>query len=162
LTPTGAYRTIEWNDPAAKGEGPMNLFDRSRNEPAGINVAEVEEAPTAPSQAEADIPDSVSSPMQLYLVLFPEEIEEEILQTLEEAGVPGYTEFPKMLGRGRHHRHFGNPVWPGRVGALFTVVSAEQAHAVIEPLRALNHHIDERTKGLHGLHLFVLPCNQVI
>ena len=140
----------------------MNLFGRSRNEPSGVDVAELEAVPAAPSPAEAVLPDPVSSPMQFYLVLFPEAIEDEVLETLEAAGVPGYTEFPKMLGRGPHHRHFGNPIWPGRVGALFTIVPAEQAPSVVEPLRALNQQVDERTRGLHGLHIFVLPCQQVI
>ena len=49
---------------------------------------------------------------ELYLILYPKELEDEVIQTLESTGVPGYTEMPKMIGRGRHIRHFDNAVWP--------------------------------------------------
>ena len=59
---------------------------------------------------------------EFYLILYPKELEDEVIQTLEATGVPGYTEMPKMVGRGRHIRHFDNPVWPGATGAVFTVI----------------------------------------
>jgi len=43
---------------------------------------------------------------EFYLILYPKELEDEVIQTLEATGVPGYTEMPKMVGRGRHIRHF--------------------------------------------------------
>ena len=43
---------------------------------------------------------------EFYLILYPKELEDEIIQTLEAVHVPGYTELPKMVGRGRHIRHF--------------------------------------------------------
>ena len=48
-----------------------------------------------------------------------------MIQTLESTGVPGYTEMPKMIGRGRHIRHFDNAVWPGATGCVFTVVTPD-------------------------------------
>jgi len=39
-----------------------------------------------------------------YLILFPRELEDEVVQALEELGLPGYTEFAKVTGRGpREH-----------------------------------------------------------
>ena len=100
--------------------------------------------------------------MELYLILYPKEREETILQTLEEIGVPGYTEFPKCIGRGRRIRHFDTPTWPGATGAIFTVISREQAPALVQPFRRLNRELEERSRGVAGLHIFALPCQQVI
>jgi hypothetical protein len=100
---------------------------------------------------------------QLYLILYPKELEDEIIQALESTGVPGYTEFPKMIGRGRKIKHFDNPVWPGATGAVFTVVTAEEARQMLLPtFEALAASLDTRSHGLYGLHMFALPCEQLI
>jgi hypothetical protein len=106
--------------------------------------------------------ESARQGLSLYLILFPAEVEEEVLQTMEAAGVPGYTEFPRMVGRGEHHRHFNNPIWPGSVGAVFSVIPTERASALLEPLVTLSDSLRERTHGLQGLHIFALPCEQII
>ena len=100
---------------------------------------------------------------ELYLILYPKELEDEIIQALESTGVPGYTELPKMIGRGRHIRHFDNPVWPGATGCVFTVVSAQVARSSLLPtFKALAANLETRSHGLYGLHIFALPCQQVI
>jgi len=99
----------------------------------------------------------------MYMILYPKELEEEIIQALESAGVPGYTELPKMIGRGRRIRHFDNPVWPGATGALFTVLSPAEASASLVPtFKALAATLEVRSHGLYGLHMFALPCEQLI
>jgi hypothetical protein len=99
----------------------------------------------------------------MYLILYPKELEDEIIQTLEAAGVPGYTELPKMVGRGRHVRHFDNPVWPGATGAVFTVLSPDEAEQTLIPtFRAIAEQLDARSHGLYGVHMFALPCTQLI
>src|SRR6266704_5048145 len=83
---------------------------------------------------------------ELYLILYPKELEDEIIQTLESTGVPGYTEMPKMVGRGRHIRHFDNPVWPGATGAVFTVILPEEARAkLLPPFEALAASMETRS-----------------
>jgi hypothetical protein len=100
---------------------------------------------------------------ELYLILYPKELEDEIIQTLESTGVPGYTEMPKMIGRGRHLKHFDNPVWPGATGCVFTVLSQREAQAgFLSTFEALAANLDTRSKGLYGLHIFALPCEQLI
>jgi hypothetical protein len=118
-------------------------------------MIEVEAQPAATS--------SVGVALEMYLILYPKELEDEIISTLEATGVPGYTEMPKMVGRGRHVRHFDNPVWPGATGCVFTVVEPEVARAQLLPaFQALAAHLDTRSKGLYGLHIFALPCSQLI
>jgi hypothetical protein len=106
---------------------------------------------------------SVRETRELYLILYPKELEDEIIQALESTGVPGYTEMPKMIGRGRHIKHFDNPVWPGATGCVFTVLSPREAEAGFLPtFAALAANLDTRSKGLYGLHIFALPCEQLI
>jgi len=105
----------------------------------------------------------VPATQEMYLILYPKELEDEIIQVLESTGVPGYTEMPKMVGRGRHIRHFDNAVWPGATGCIFTVVSATEARTAFLPaFAALAASLDTRSNGLYGIHIFALPCAQVI
>jgi hypothetical protein len=100
---------------------------------------------------------------ELYLILYPKELEDEVIQTLESLGVPGYTEMPKMVGRGRRVRHFDNPVWPGATGCVFTVLEREEAHTRLVPnFEALAANLETRSHGLYGIHMFALPCEQLI
>src|SRR5690348_2490450 len=101
----------------------------------------------------------VRTTREMYLILYPKELEDEIIQALESTGVPGYTEMPKMVGRGRHVRHFDNPVWPGATGCVFTVLSEQEAEQRLLPtFSALAASLETRSKGLYGLHIFALPC----
>lgn len=107
--------------------------------------------------------DEESARLELYLILYPKELEDEIVAALESTGVPGYTEMPKMVGRGRHVRHFDNPVWPGATGCIFTVLSPDDARTALLPtFQALAANLESRSKGLYGVHIFALPCNQLI
>jgi hypothetical protein len=100
---------------------------------------------------------------EMYLILYPKELEDEVIQVLESTGVPGYTEMPKMIGRGRHVRHFDNPVWPGATGCVFTVVTPQVAETTLLPtFSALAASLETRSNGLYGIHIFALPCHQVI
>ncbi|MGI9148291.1 MAG: PG0541 family transporter-associated protein [Chloroflexota bacterium] len=98
-----------------------------------------------------------------YLILYPKELEDEVVQSLEATGVPGYTEMPKMIGRGRHVRHFDNAVWPGATGAIFTIVTPQEAATSLLPtFEALAASLETRSNGLYGIHIFALPCEQII
>ncbi|MDQ6673030.1 MAG: hypothetical protein M3069_20205 [Chloroflexota bacterium] len=102
------------------------------------------------------------SAREFYLILYPKELEDEVIQALESTGVPGYTEMPKMIGRGRHARHFDNAVWPGATGAIFTVVTPAEAATLVPTFEALAASLETRSHGLYGIHIFALPCEQII
>jgi hypothetical protein len=111
----------------------------------------------------AAIVDELPTTREMYLILYPKELEDEVIQTLESTGVPGYTEMPKMIGRGRHIRHFDNAVWPGATGCLFTVVTPFEARRTLVPtFQALAANLETRSHGLYGIHIFALPCEQVL
>jgi hypothetical protein len=139
----------------------MQLFSRRQQDRLACEANDVGRVQVETPEQRAVQPEVTSVPMDLYLLLYPNELEPEVVQTLEAAGVPGYTEFPKLIGRGREHRHFDNQIWPGSVGGVFTVINAEQAPTVVQPMQALNRHIEARTRGRHGVHMFKLPCQQI-
>jgi hypothetical protein len=118
------------------------------------------------TQQEADgagVGNTLRTAQEMYLILYPKELEDEVIQTLESTGVPGYTEMPKMIGRGRHVRHFDNAVWPGATGCVFTVVSPQEARSTFLPtFEALAANLETRSHGLYGIHIFALPCQQII
>ena len=99
---------------------------------------------------------------ELYIILYPKELEDEIIETLESLGVPGYTELPKMIGRGRRVRHFDNPIWPGATGGVLSVLTADQARQLVPAFEAVAAKLETRSHGLYGIHVFALPCRQVI
>ena len=106
---------------------------------------------------------NVRTAREMYMILYPKELEDEIIGALEATGVPGYTELPKMVGRGSHTKHFDNAIWPGATGMVFTVMSPGQAQTQLLPaFEALAANLETRSKGLYGLHIFALPCEQVI
>ena len=107
-------------------------------------------------------PEAPSPRRQMYLVFYPTALEDQVVEVLESAGVPGYTEFPKLLGRGRRLRHFDTAAWPGTTGAILTVVDAEQAERLTDSLKWLDVVMEERSHSLNGLHLFAWPCRQLI
>src|SRR4051812_18953921 len=98
----------------------MQLFSRRQKDRLGSEVSDVgpvqrEATATLVKQVEttereAPPPEASDVPMDLYVLLYPSELEPEVVETLEAAGVPGYTEFPKLIGRGRQHRHFDNHI----------------------------------------------------
>lgn len=121
-------------------------------------MVQIENQPSA-----TGVGDGADASREFYLILYPKELEDEVIESLESTGVPGYTEMPKMIGRGRHVRHFDNAVWPGATGAVFTVVTPEEARTALLPtFRKLAASLETRSHGLYGIHIFAMPCEQLI
>ncbi len=120
--------------------------------------------PTSPTQ---HLPEQSRAPgptvtRTFYLILFPRELEDEVVQALEQLGLPGYTEFAKLTGRGPRGRHFDNPVWPGSEGSIFTVVGPEDGARLRVAIAKLSSEFEGRSRGLYGLHLLAWPCEHVL
>ena len=98
----------------------------------------------------------------MYLVLYPQNLEDEVVAMLDALGVPGYTETQKVIGRGPRGHHFDTQVWPGADGMIFTVVNSDQAEAVASALANLSRELEQRSQGLFGLHVFSWSCQQLI
>jgi hypothetical protein len=93
--------------------------------------------------------------------VFPQGVEEAVIEILDRIGVPGFTQSEKVTGRGQRGRHFDNPIWPGADGSIFTVTSQKQASEVSSALAELSVSLEEHSRGLYGAHVFTWPCQQV-
>jgi hypothetical protein len=98
----------------------------------------------------------------MYVILYPDSNEEEVVQILDSVGVPGYTETRKVVGRGRRGRHFDNSIWPGADGMIFVVVGPTHARALESALTTYSRSLELRSRGLSGLHVFSWPCHQLL
>jgi len=155
------------NDAGARAQAAWKEFEmgdqvRASQALEGDEVSMSTESEPKPDQEMRTDPAAGRERMELYLILYAKELEDEVIQLLETAEVPGYTEFPKLIGRGRRIAHFDNPVWPGATGAVFTVIHPEQAPGLEQRFQAYSEEVEVRTHGLFGLHMFALPCQQII
>jgi Nitrogen regulatory protein P-II len=99
---------------------------------------------------------------RMFLILYPDYLKEEVIEALDAAGVPGFTETDKVVGRGPRGQHFGTQIWPGTDGMIYTVVGEEQVQGVASRLAALSNSVEQRSKGLYGLHVFTWKCDQLL
>ncbi len=119
---------------------------------AGMQDVIVPQAEGSPEQTETRV---------FCLIVFPQGIEEAVIEILDATGVPGFTQSEKVTGRGSRGRHYDNPIWPGADGAIFTVTSPDQAAEASAALVELSRGLDQRSRGLYGVHVFTWPCQQV-
>jgi hypothetical protein len=97
----------------------------------------------------------------MYLLLYPREVEEDVLKELDATGVPGYSVLPKLVGRGREP-HFDNPVWPGATGAVLAVVQPQQAGRLADRISTLGSELRSHSHDMYRLHLYALPCEELL
>jgi hypothetical protein len=98
----------------------------------------------------------------LYLILYPQSAQEEIVGILDDIGVSGYTETEKVVGRGPRGYHFDNQVWPGADGMIYCVVGMEKRYQLNTALVNFSWTLERNSKGLHGLHVFTWTCDQIV
>jgi hypothetical protein len=98
----------------------------------------------------------------MFLILYPDTCEEEVVQILDSVGVPGFTETHKVTGRGRRGRHFDNSIWPGADGMIYAVVGPTHRRALASALANYNRSLERRSRGLAGLHVFTWLCDQAM
>jgi hypothetical protein len=96
-----------------------------------------------------------------FLIVFPQALEDEVVELLDRVGVPGYTEARKVTGRGPKGRHFDSAVWPGADNTIFTVVGNEQAVALSTALINFNALLEQRSHGFYGVRVFSWGCTQM-
>ncbi len=92
--------------------------------------------------------------MKLILIIFDADKEEILHEILDRSGVPGFTTWSPVYGKGRHSDpRMGTQVWPGENAILLTAISEEMA----ETLRAnLLSHEEMKT----GVKVFELSSDE--
>lgn len=101
--------------------------------------------------------------MKMLLIVFREQLEEEIHGLLTELDVTAFSEVHKVGGTGQTGAAFHTFTSPGVNAMVMTALSEEHAARVIAGLKEFR---DQRMKGQRGvkvpLHVFALPCQQVV
>jgi len=100
--------------------------------------------------------------MKLVLAIFHEAYGDRVRDILEGAGVPGYTQFRELAGRGASGPRYDTAVWPGRNAALLTVVDEAVAERVVKELRTFKERLGTRAGRPGGLEVFVLPVETAV
>jgi hypothetical protein len=98
----------------------------------------------------------------MFLILYPQSAEEDVVSILDEIGVSGYTETDKVIGRGPRGHHFDTQIWPGADGMIYCVVDSDKRDALANTLGSFNQALERKSKGLYGLHIFTWTCDQLI
>lgn len=107
--------------------------------------------------------DAISADVKSFcLLIFPEGVEDEIIEILDQLGVPGFTQSKRVTGRGPRGRHFDNPIWPGTDGAIFTVIDREQASLLANQVVQLSQKLESSSRGLYGVRMFTWNCQQLV
>jgi hypothetical protein len=104
-----------------------------------------------------------SEPRQLtmFLILYPQSSQEEVVALLDELGVSGYTQTDKVIGRGPRGHHFDSQIWPGADGMIYCVVPADKRDLLATALGNFSHALEHNSQGLYGLHVFTWSCQQL-
>lgn len=98
----------------------------------------------------------------LLLILFPSNLNDQMIAELEAIGVSGYSSGPDLVGRGNHGRRLNTAIWPGATGELFTVLPHDQSLELVERLSRLNQRLQAGSRDLYSLHVFSWPCQHLL
>ena len=85
--------------------------------------------------------------MKLVMICYNEAIDDELMELLDAAKVPGYTKWRKVLGKGQASGpHLFSHIWPKANNVLFTALPAESAGEVVKRVRKMKNQV--RSEGL--------------
>ncbi|MDP3909564.1 MAG: hypothetical protein Q8Q14_04155 [Gemmatimonadales bacterium] len=82
----------------------------------------------------------------------------DVEQILEARDLPGYTEFPTVLGKGQTGRKLGTRAFPGSTSLYFTVLPRNNAPALIDALRELR----ARRGAAEGLKVYAFNTEELL
>jgi len=101
--------------------------------------------------------------MKMLMIVFRESIAQQIHALLKTHGVTAFTELQNVSGRGETGPtlHFSLSAGANRV--ILAAIPEQLAYQVIEGLtRYRNEQVQQQGEDAFPLHVFVLPCEQVI
>lgn len=97
--------------------------------------------------------------MKAVFISYNQAHEDDVLRTMRELDVRGYTGWPSVVGAGQRggEPHLGSHAWPTLNGAMLTVVDDDAVGSLLDRLRRL----DETSPQL-GLRAFTWAVEQAI
>lgn len=96
--------------------------------------------------------------MKLLLILVDADHADDVERLLNASDVPGYSEFPNVLGKGRTGRKFGNRAFPGSSTLYFVALPDGECHGLCSELQRLR----EAKGPEEGLRAYILDTMEVV
>jgi nitrogen regulatory protein PII len=101
--------------------------------------------------------------MKMLMLVFRQSLEDDLLQLLEELDVKGFTETPKVHGKGETGKTFQTFGWPGYNSMIMAAMEDEQADLVVKRLKIFSSTAQRRQHVAKiPLRLFAIPCECLI
>ena len=96
--------------------------------------------------------------MKLLLIFVDADHADDVERLLDAADVPGYSEFPDVLGKGKTGRKLGNRAFPGSSTLYFVALPDGRCHGLCDELKKLRD-----AKGPEeGLKAYILDTMEVL
>lgn len=101
--------------------------------------------------------------MKMVMIVFRDALTEQVMAILRDREVRAYTLFPEVSGVGSTGVATGTFSSAGSNSMVLAALPKEQADEVVGELKAFHDGLaDEHPAGKIPLHVFVLPCIQVV
>jgi nitrogen regulatory protein PII len=101
--------------------------------------------------------------MNMLMIVFRESIAEQIHTLLKEYEVTAFTELQNVSGRGETGPTLHFSLSAGANRLILAAIPEQVAHRLIDGLtRYRMEHMRQEGEGIFPLHVFVLPCKQVV
>jgi hypothetical protein len=95
--------------------------------------------------------------MKMFLIVYCEAADEDVIAALKEAGIHGYTKMVEARGEGTETEpKLGTHCWPGKNNILFMVLPDEEI-----PLIADRMHRLKEQHPRSGVRSFLLPMEEL-
>jgi nitrogen regulatory protein PII len=96
--------------------------------------------------------------MKMFLIVYSQAADYEVLKRLKETGVRGYTKLTEASGEGTETEpKLGTHTWPGENNVLYIAVREDEVPAIADLIRQLKK--EHPRAGVKG---FVLPMEEII
>jgi hypothetical protein len=94
--------------------------------------------------------------MKMFLIIYCEAADEDVIAALKEAGVRGYTKMVEARGEGTETEpKLGTHCWPGKNNVLFMALPDGEIPGLTERIRRL-----KRDHPRAGVRSFLLPMEE--
>ncbi len=96
---------------------------------------------------------------RFLLIICQTGADQEAVEALEDAGVPGYTRFSGASGLGETGRHEGTAVWPGQNTLILSAVPEDLVPEVVQRLKSIHN---SRPGHILGLKIFSFTTQELL
>ncbi len=94
--------------------------------------------------------------MKMFLIIYCEAADEDVIAALKEAGIHGYTKMVEAQGEGTESEpKLGTHCWPGKNNILFMALPDDEISRISERVRDL-----KRKHPRAGVRSFLLPMEE--